>query len=658
MKDHSMRVTKLPPEQQAIRAKCFHPTGTFVEFKEEEIEQSIPDRFEQMVRLYPERLAVKTTNHTLTYAELNATANCVAGAILARSGERAEPIALLLDHGISAIASILGILKAGKIFVPLEPAFSHDRISFILEHSRAVMLLTNREYISTAKTSGLPILNVDELDPAFSSSSIGLSLSGDNLASLIHTSGSTGGSKGVFQNHRNILHKVANYTNSSHISAEDRLSLVVSLTFSAVVPNIFGALLNGASLFPFDIKKDGLVGLARWLIDEEITIYQSVTGVFRHLVGVVTGKEEFPSLRLIDLFGEPVILRDVELYKTIFSPRCLLRNRMASTETGDFLQYFMDKATQIKESIVPVGFPVEDMEVLLLDDGGREADAKQLGEITIKSRYLALGYWDQPNLTRTVFLSDPKSGKERIYLTGDLGRKLSDGCILHLGRKDSQVKIRGNKVAMTEIESTLLTAATVKEAVVVAWEDVPGDKRLVAYIVPTRQPAPTARELRGVLAENLPDYMIPSTFVFLEALPLTPNGKVDRKALPEPSKDRLDLGTPFVAPRTQVEKVLAKIWAEVLSLDRVGIHDSFFDLGGHSLAATRVVSQVIKQFQLEIPLQLLFTAPTIAEMAAVIDKHQEKIVSEEELDRMLSELESVSNEEARDLLRKEMGEQK
>jgi acyl carrier protein len=296
---------------------------------------------------------------------------------------------------------------------------------------------------------------------------------------------------------------------------------------------------------------------------------------------------------------------------------------------------------------VPVGYPVDHKEVLLLDEAGTEIGFNRTGEIAVKSHYLSLGYWRKPELTQVKFKPDPQGGDQRIYLTGDLGRMAPDGCLFHLGRKDFQVKVRGYRVEVSEIEMALLEHAAVKEAAVVGREIQSGDRQLVTYFVPTREPAATVTELRNFLKDRLPDYMIPSAFVMLPALPLTPNGRVDHLALPAPEGTRPELDTPFAAPRTPIEAELAKIWADVLSLDQVGIHDNFFDLGGHSLAATRVVSQVIKQFRLDLPLQSLFQSPTVAEMAAVIDERQKNRLTEEELERILTELEAMSEEEAK-----------
>jgi len=652
------RVPKLPPEQEAIRAKCIHPSGTFIEFKKEEVEQSIPKRFEKIVSLYPDRIAVKASDNTLTYEQLNRTANRVAHAILRQRGRGVEPITLLIEHSASVIVAILGVLKAGKFYVPLDPSHPLARTSYIFEDTQAGLVVTNSRNLRLAtelSKGGCRVLNIDNLVSGLCAENPSFSISPDTYAYVLYTSGSTGQPKGVIQNHRNLLHKVMVISNSFHICALDRLSLLHSCGFSASVDNFFGALLNGATLLPFNIKEDGLSNLVKWLIHEEITIYNSVTSVFRHLVNTLTGEEKFPKIRLFKIGAEQVTKDDFDLYKKIFSPDCIFVTGLGSNETGRTRLYFIDKATEILGSTVPTGYAVPDKDILLLDESGKEVGVNRVGEIVVKSSYMSPGYWRRPDLTRAAFLPDPEGGDKRIYLTGDLGLLLPDGCLMLRGRKDFQVKLRGQRVEVAEIERALRELETVKEVVVAAWDVRSDEKRLVAYVVPARQPRPAAGELRGVLLKKLPEYMVPSNFVFLDALPLTPNGKVDRRALPEPGKVRPDLDTEYVAPRTPIEAELTKIWAEVLYLNRVGVHDNFFDLGGHSLTATRVVSRVLTRFQLEIPLQSLFVAPTVAEMAAVIEAHQRKNIGEADLERMLTEVESLSEDEARRQIAEESG---
>src|SRR3990172_3600280 len=656
MSDLSGVAQGLPPEQRAVQAKCFHPSGSFIEFRKEDVEQSIPARFEQQVRRYPDRLAIKTPCHILTYEALNQEANRMAHAMLALRSKDEKPIALLLEHDACLITVILAVLKTGKIYVPLDPSYPLARITSMLEDAQPGLIVTNTKHLAFARALAQQVchvLNIDELDAHVDSENLGLSLSPDTLAYILYTSGSTGRSKGVFHNHRNVLHRVKSDTNVFHLCTDDHLSLLSSCTSNASVGDVFGALLNGAPLCPFSLKEEGLVNLVNWLIQEEITIYHSVPTLFRHVCGTLTGAEQFPTLRLVCLGGEPVYKREVELYQKHFSPNCIFLNLLGITETHNITVYVIDKDAQIEGSLMPAGYTFEDKEVFLLDDSGEAVGSEQVGEIAVRSRYLAVGYWRNPELTESRFVPDPDGEGQRIYLTGDLGRMAPDGCLYHLGRKDFQVKVRGYRVEVSEIETVLLEHPAVTEVAVVGREVETGDRRLVAYFVPTGQPPGSVRELRSFLKERLPDYMIPSAFVMLRALPLTPNGKVDRLALPAPEGTRPELGTPFAAPRTPVEEELAGIWSEVLGLDQVGIHEDFFELGGHSLLATQVISRVMQRFQVEVPLPSLFEAPTVADMAVVIKQNQAKKAGKEEMARMGAELEVLPGEEARRFLTEE-----
>jgi amino acid adenylation domain-containing protein len=653
MSELTRQSAKLPPEQAAIRAKCFHPTGTFVEFPKDEIERSIPGRLEKIVRQYPERLAVKTKDRSLTYGELNQAANRIAHAILAKRGQGSEPIALLLENDASMIAAILGVLKAGKIYVPMGPSLPRARIAHMLEDSQAALLLTDRKNLVSARELAQDeslLMNIDESDAGISTENSALSISPDHLAYIVYTSGSTGQPKGVLQNHRNGLHEAMLYANGLHISPEDRLALLYSCSASQGMKIAFGALLNGAALCPYDLKEEGVGNLAAWFVQEEITICFSIPIVFRQFVGTLTGQEKFPRLRLIQLGSDSVTLREVEGYKKHYSPDTILVVRLGSTEAGTLRRYFCDGDTPLKGKMVPVGYPVEDMEVSLIDEEGKKVGFNRVGEIAVTSRYLSPGYWRMADLTRAKFLPDPNGGDKRIYLTGDLGRMLSDGCLYHLGRKDFQVEVRGYRIEVAEIEMALLSLGIFKEVIVVPLEDHPREQRLVAYLVLTSQTTVTVSTLRRSLSEKLPDYMIPSNFVLLDALPLTPNGKVNRRALPLPALVRPELDTPFVSPRTAFEETVAAIWAETLGLDRVGIHDNFLDLGGNSLVAARIISRVFNTFRVQVPLPLFFGAPTVADMAAVITENQGKQLGEGELGLILAELELMSEEDVRTIL--------
>jgi amino acid adenylation domain-containing protein len=654
MSDYLSPASNLPPEQEAIRAKCFHPSGTFIEFPKEEIEQSIPERFEKIVRFYPDRLAVRTKSRALTYDELNKAANRLARAILTHRGQGQEPVALCLRDGVQLITAHLAVLKAGKFSLGLDPSASPDRRAHLLRDSQAALVVTDAETGPIARhgvNREQQVINMDEAVSSTGEQDLGLAISPRDYSYLRYTSGSTGQAKGALKTHRHVMHAVMNATNYFHICAADR-SMLLSRA-SCFGKNAFEVLLNGATLCPFYIADEGLAYLADWLIQEQMTFYYSFPTAFRHFLSALPGTWNFSKLRLIRLEGEPVYRSDVELYRKHFSSDCLLVNSFCSTETGPMCLYFLDKAMEVAGTSVPAGFPVDGMEVLVLDEHGKQVGSNQPGEIAVRSRYLSSGYWGRPELTQEKFFSGPQTEEERLYLTGDLGQFSDGGCLELLGRKDFQVKIRSFRVDVGEVEAELAVHPGVKEVAVIGKKDHSENTRLVAYLVPHSHPAPTVSSLRAFLKDRLPDHMIPTAFVTLDKLPLLSTGRVDRRALPDPGHARPELDTAYVTPRTAIERELWRIWTEVLGLGQIGVHDNFFDLGGDSLTATRVVSQVIKTFQLDLPVKSLFDSPTVAEMAIVVAQNQAKKLGEEELARLLSELESITEDEAQRLRAKE-----
>ena len=616
----SMQESTLPPEQLSILNRCFHPTGSYVEFKKEEIEQSISDRFESQVLTYPDRLAVKTRTEELTYTELNIAANRVARALLARLGDGEEPVALLLEQGAPMIIGNLGVLKAGKITVPLDPSHPSDRTSYILEDCHAGVILTNNQNLPLALESdggGIQPLNIDDLGENLSIENPGLSIGPDTSAYIIYTSGSTGQPKGITQNHRNRLHQNMIYTNTLHICAEDRFTLLSSVSAHAMT-NIFDALLNGAAIYSLNVRVEGVTRLADMLDQEEITICFSGSPLFRRFMDTLAGKRVFPKVRVLRLSSQTVLKSDVGLYKNHFSADCVFVSGLSATEVGKIRIYLADKDTEIGTSTVPVGYPVDDKDVRVVDDDGNDVGFNQVGEIEVRSPYLSVGYWGNPKLTQETFRPDPRGGDQRIYRTGDMGRMSPDGCLEHLGRKDFQVKIRGYRVEVGEVEAALLELASIKEAVVLAQDNSAGEKQLVAYLVSAKEPAPAISEVRSFLMGKLPDHMVPPHYVFLDALPQLPGGKLDRRALPAPDQGRPQLDTPFVAPRTSMEEVLADIWAEVLAIDRVGIHDDFLDLGGDSLMAAAMMVHIEETVGKDLPLSILIRASTVDQLANIL----------------------------------------
>ena len=591
------------------------PANPFPLFPKEEIEGSVPARFGRIVREHGGKLAVRTGAGSLTYRELDAAANRSARAILARTGTGAEPIVLFLPAGAALFAAMLGALKAGKFYIPLDPALGDGRNAALLNDAGARLLLCDRSSAEVARRlapAGTTILPVEETtsEPA---DDPGVAVSPDDVAFVLFTSGSTGEPKGVVHSHRNVLHNILKLTNGLHIGPSDRLTLLYSCSFGASVSDLYGALLNGAAVLPFDIRSRGFRQLVTWLVDEKLTLFHSVPGVFRQLAAALDGTEPFPALRALKLGGEPVLASDFELYKKHLPRSCLFHVGLGATEMNVVRQWFADHDTVLTGPVAPLGYEVEGTEVVLLDDEGRPA-AGDTGEIAVMARTLPIGYWKRPDLTAAAFQPVPGRDGFRLYRTGDLGRLLPDGCLLHLGRKDLQVKVRGYRIEPAEVEAALAGVSGVREAAVAARR-TPRGNQLVAWVVRRVAGRPDVAGLRGTLRKSLPAYMVPGVFVFPDALPRTPNGKVDRGALPDPGRERPALDTPYVAPRGEAERQVAAIFADVLGLEKVGAHDDFFDLGGSSLDVQEAILLLERTFGREPDASELLQAPTPSALA-------------------------------------------
>ncbi len=627
-------------------------TSPFVEFSRTEIQQSIAQRFEKQVAKDGNKLAVKCKKKSLTYGALNAKANQIAAVILAkcvRSVEKNSPehrVALLFGQDSDMIQGILGVVKSGKIYVPLDVSHPDERLVYILKDSGAKLLLTNAENENYAKklvqsiqgTPGMDleekitILNIDLISDQIPTANLDLEIPPEQIAYILYTSGSTGKPKGVMQTNRNVLHFIRNYTNNLHISADDRLTLFSSYSFDAAVMDIYGALLNGSTLYPYNLLLDGsITGIINWLRDEQITIFHAIPTVYRYFTESLT-TEEFMDLRLIVLGGEEVLQKDVTAYQRLFSDKVILINGLGPTESTVTLQYFINKDTKITRLSVPVGYPVEETEVILLAEDQQEVGVFGIGEIVYKSPYLAPGYWNDLETTAAVFTADPRTGQGRVYRSGDLGQLLPDGSIVFVGRRDSQVKIRGYRIELSEIESVLDHLEGIKKSAVTVVEEKIGEKYLVGYYIGKTGQELDTDKLRNLLRSKLPDYMVPTYFVQLDHFPLTATGKIDKRNLPAFDR-QIELDSGDLLPTTDVESHLARLWSEILHLqvENISVNRSFFDLGGDSLKLIRVTDAINQQFATHLKVTDLLTYTTIREIAGVIqpmdqDEVEKKVV--------------------------------
>ena len=611
-------------EIKLVQNSADEPIKEVLSSGRERLEQTLIERFEKIVRRYSHHVAVQMGEIAVTYAELNGMSNRVARAIVSARSSDSEPIGLFFATGVAQIAAVLGVLKAGKFFVLLDPSFPIDRTAVILADSQAQFLLADEQNISVARQAaddGCRVMEFESISDQVSAEDLDLEISPQALAHIVYTSGSTGQPKGVVWNHLNKLQSVMRRIHADHVCAQDKIAALSSGTANAVT-NIFVTLLNGAALLPLDVKEIGVNRLAHWLQEERISVCQIASPLFRKLCETLTGEERFPDLRLLRLRSEAVYKADIDLYRKHFPPTCLLANGLSSSETGPLMEYVFNRESEIASNEIPLGYALEGAEVLLLDDEGKQVGYNEVGQIVVRSRYLSDGYWRRPDLTEAKFKPNPNGGEERLYLTGDLGLMRPDGCLLYKGRKDFRVKIRGYGVEVAEVEKRLVSHSDVREAIVVAKQNRLGESYLVAYFTVQSHSAPTVSELRSFLLEKLADYMVPSAFVMLDAMPLTPHGKLDRTALPVPDSSRPQLDVAYAAPRSSIEEKLVKLWEEILDVRPIGIHDNFFDLGGHSLAGASLISRLNRIFGLDLAVRVLFEAPTVARLTSVIEVEQ------------------------------------
>ncbi|HYA30227.1 MAG TPA: non-ribosomal peptide synthetase [Acidobacteriota bacterium] len=586
--------------------------------------QSLTACFEEQVLRHGGRVAVKDRCHFLTYDQLNRAANRLAHAILSVIGAGNEPIALLFPQGTALLTANVAVLKTGRPFVQIDYQLPRQRASRLIQDAGAKLIITDGERYASACTLARKdrfVINLETLNQDLADTNPGVSVAPTAIAYINYTSGSTGEPKGVVSDHGSELHSIRVKANALGITPDDRISLLRSNNVGATSDALLG-LLNGATLCPLELKESGLAGLSDWLIEEDVTVFTCVASVFRYCVRTLAASRRFSRIRLVHVGGEAVYRSDVALFKKHFADGCLLVNRLGISETKTVTYFFIDKNTQVAEPIVPVGYPLDGYEITVLDDRGQAVDVNRVGEIAVKSRFLAFGYWRRPDMTREKFLADGAGGDSRVYLSGDLGYLRPDGCLVHVGRKDFQTKIRGHRVELAEVESALLDITGIEQAIAVAHDKGDNGTLVIAYVVPHDGAIITASRLRARLQEILPNYMIPASFVLLQKLPLTASGKIDRRALPLPPRSRGQLENPWVGPRSAVEEVLARLWGEVLQLEEIGIADDLNQLGGDSLLAAQIVTRVNDIFLPAQRVKTLFATPTVAALAEFITSQE------------------------------------
>jgi amino acid adenylation domain-containing protein len=620
--DPEQRLSQLPlltaDERRRLMVEWNSTTATYPD------EQCIHSLFETQAARTPDTVALVCGDESLTYYALNRTANHVAHYLRGLGVGPETVVGLYVERSIAMVQGLLGILKAGAAYLPLDPAYPLERLAFMLDDARPPVILTQERFAAKLPSHKAQLVCLDSQWPTiirYRGDNPGVRTFADQLAYLLYTSGSTGSPKGVLGLHRATLNALAWMWETFPFAPDDICCQKTSMSFGDSIQELLGPLLRGIRMvivpdaitknLPRFVQTLGIQGVTRLIV---------VPSLLRTLLDSYGDlAERLPSLKLWFAGGEALSSDLVERFRVGLPGRRLI-NLYGATEASDDTTWYDTSEVSHQLSRVPIGRPIANTQVYALDQHLQPTLIGTAGELYIGSDSLTRGYFHRPQLTAERFIPHPYSHEpgKRLYKSGDLVRYQRDGTIEYDGRHDQQVKLRGVLVEPEEIEAALRQHLAVREATVVAREDAPGSSRLVAYLVPTQEPGPTIGELRRFLEQKLPSAMIPATFVMLEGFPLTPSGKVDRLALPPPDRLRPPLEDLYVAPSSPVERQIAAIWCRLLSLEKVGIHDNFFELGGHSLLAMELLFRVQDALHVEVPLASFFERPTVAHMAAFI----------------------------------------
>ena len=575
--------------------------------------------FEVQVAHNPEAVAVVAGRERLTYSDLNKQANRLARRLRNLGVGPERRVGLCVERSAALIVGILGILKAGGAYVPLDPTYPAERLAYMMADAGIDVLVTQSHVRMALPPAAVQMVDLDAEGAggdAIDNQNVRSGGSAANLAYVMYTSGSTGRPKGVMVTHQCVGRLFTQTEGWFQFDAQDVWTLFHSYAFDFSIWELWGALLYGGRVVVVsqDLSREP-AALAQLIRTERVTVLNQTPGAFRQLMGEAAA---LPSLRLVIFGGEALIVGALQPWMARYGDaRPQLVNMYGITETTVHVTYCPLTAAMVQEKAGSViGRRIPDLQIYVLDARMNIAPVGVPGELYVGGAGVARGYWQRPGLTAERFVPDPFGAEPgaRLYRTGDVGRYLADGTLEYLGRADQQVKIRGHRIEVGEIEAALGQWSDVAEAVVVVREDRAGDKRLVAYVVPHAGRTVTVTGVRAQLKTQVPEYMIPATVVVLERLPLTAHGKVDRRALPAPAEVRPELGAAYVAPRTSVEMALAEIWAQVLGVDRVGIYDNFFALGGDSITSLRIVASA-KGRGLDLKLSSLYRQGTIAAVA-------------------------------------------
>ena len=578
--------------------------------------RTVVECFRAVAARQPSRTAIGAGHGFVTYAELESRSDRIAMMLAARGVGPGHRVGLYAEREPRLLVALLGILKSGAGVVPLLSSLPLDRLRTMARATDITLAIAAGD-AAVPPDFGFATVAMDACERYDGETGLP-AIDPDGLASILFTSGTTGHPKGIPQSHRLMLDKLHRNSQVFQYRQTDRVTAFSTPAMSQGLGPVLMTLLAGATVCPFDIRNDGVARLTAWMDGQQLTVWWASVTLLRTLARSVEPDRQFSGIRLVRMGGERILSTDVAAARRLF-PSAEIFLTYGTSETGSISTYRVGDAETCRDGVATVGVPHPDIVVRIVDDRGADVPPGDEGEIVVQSASLAPGYWRDPELSAARFADAPGSPAVRLYRTGDVGRWRPDGLLEHLGRKDLRVKIRGYRIEIEEVEAVLTQHPEIVRAAVAARPDAEGDLRLVAYVQASGSEL-TVEALRVELARRLADYMIPSTFVFVDEIPLTASGKIARQLLPEPPPDRPELQSEYERPRNAREETIAAVWREVLGVTRVGIHDGFFSVGGDSLKATLVASRLNARLGLSVPLATLFDASTIAELSAAIER--------------------------------------
>lgn len=641
--------------------------------------------FEAQEARSPEAIALTCGDQALSYRELNQRANQVAHMLRVRGIGPENLVGLCVERSLEMIVGMLGILKAGAAYVPLDPSYPAERLAYIVQDAQITTLLTtgltrNKSVQQNSHENCLVCLDNEEEQDALArqpATNPICTSDPEHLAYVIYTSGSTGLPKGVLITHKSVVNHATAMARLYELCPSDRILQFSSISFDVAVEEFFPSWLGGATVV---LLPDALplipATFLKFVEQEALTVLNLPPAYWRDGVAALADSQSglSPLVRLVVVGGEAVSSESLLAWQKLVSTRVRWLNAYGPTETTITSTVYEPpvQQPQLPGQTVPIGRAIGNLRMYVLDADYQPVPIDEPGELYIGGAGLARGYHNRPDLTAERFLPDPFSGRsgQRLYRTGDRVRCRADGQLEFLGRVDHQVKIRGFRIELEEIEAVIRQYTGIKEAIVVAREDTPGEKRLVAYILPEPEAPFTTQQLRHYLQNKLPGYMIPVVIMTLEYLPLSPNGKLDRRKLPTPSSERPGLEERYMPPRNALEETLVEMWTTVLGVRQIGVYDNFFALGGHSLLATQILALIKSTLGVDLPVRVLFEQPCVTELAQIVAQAQERsqntvpqknsqilTMGKEDIEHLLADLDQLSDAEVDSLLSSLLSEQ-